>query len=103
MSDRLFNRLPDAAVGPVFDMLREQLEGGRDYVPQPAAPDPHAALREHLRTLTPQQAEALYKSQVRKLAAQPVPRSQDLMRSLGMGGMHPAAATANRYMRSLGR
>lgn len=88
MSDRLFNRLPDAAVGPVFDMLRERLEGGRDYVPPPAAPE-MAAVRAHLRTLSPAQLEAAYKAQSRKLAPPLAPRSPDAMRAVAVGGGLP--------------
>lgn len=105
MSDErpLFARLPDESVDAVYGMLRDRLEGGRDYTPPAAGSDPLAAVREHVRSMTPQQVEAAYKAAVRKLAPAPVPRPTDVLRSMGVGGMHPAAAVANRYMRTLGR
>ncbi len=86
---RLFARLPDAAVGPVFDMLREQCEGGSAYSPPPAGSDPMAAVRAHLRTLSPVQLEAAFKAARRQLTPPLAPRSPDAMRAVGIGGGLP--------------
>jgi hypothetical protein len=96
-------RLPDAAVGAAFELLRNQCEGAPGYVPPPPADDPMKAIRVHVKSLNREQLEAAYKECTKKLSAPVVHRATDTMRQLAIGGGHPGAAQMNRLMRSLGR